>query len=182
MSMSPKDGDIIKEGIAALLDMLIGSTGDAEGSLTEGTVFAKENAILQKVAEFSQRTLGNMVLKQSESKTAAMSASSITKINFTFEKAVRIIALYISGVNVPQSVYIINGEDSFCVNGVSGAGYALLVRDNNEHSIRFRAEIGAGIVPLMDIWATQLDCHYAANEANAGKTVSLRMLYQEEGR
>ena len=44
--MPPKDWDNIRDGIAALLDRLIGSTGDTGGSQTAGTVMAKENAVL----------------------------------------------------------------------------------------------------------------------------------------
>ncbi len=49
--MPPKDWDNIKDGIAALLDRLIGSTGDTGGSQTAGTVFAKENAIMEKISD-----------------------------------------------------------------------------------------------------------------------------------
>lgn len=50
MSMAPKDGNIIKDGIAALLRGLVGSPGDTGGSQTSGTVMAKENELLKKVA------------------------------------------------------------------------------------------------------------------------------------
>ena len=51
MSMAPKDGDIIKDGIAALLGSLIGSAEDTGGSQTAGTVMAKENAIMDKISD-----------------------------------------------------------------------------------------------------------------------------------
>ena len=53
--MPPKDWDNIRDGIAALLDRLIGNTGDTGGSQTAGTVMAKENAILKKIEDLTER-------------------------------------------------------------------------------------------------------------------------------
>lgn len=51
MSMAPKDMDTIKDGIAALLEALVGTTADTGGSQTEGTVMGKENAIMDRIDE-----------------------------------------------------------------------------------------------------------------------------------
>lgn len=51
MSMAPKDGNIIKDSIAALLRGLVGSPGDTGGSTTAGTMMAKENAIMERIEE-----------------------------------------------------------------------------------------------------------------------------------
>ncbi len=55
MSMAPKDGNIIKDGIAALLKGLVGTPEDTGGSHTAGTVMAKENAILKKIGDLTER-------------------------------------------------------------------------------------------------------------------------------
>lgn len=125
MSMAPKDGDIIKDGIAELLGGLIGSTGDTGGTETDGTVMAKENAILGQVNSIKDdvQISNRKLIKQSEKKRfgPVSSTSGITVLEFDFPQPVQFIAICSklngeirAGNAVP--IYLINGEDSIKVN------------------------------------------------------------------
>lgn len=171
------------------MEMLgIGEPDDTGGSETAGSVMAKENAVLRKVTEFSQRTLGNMVLKQI-GKSSKMPSSGYMDITYEFERPVRIIGIVInpsdtnfSGTFVPT--YIINGEDSFsCSTYISNRGkLAVFSRNASGGGFQFYGDYQTTVnVMPVEIWATQVTLHIPVDDIfSAGSTTYSTIYYQEE--
>lgn len=166
----------------------IGSTRDTGGSQTAGTVMGKENAIMKMLEAHDSKIKGNMILKQTQTRTIQKSSGRLN-IDFDFSKPVRIVGAHIrvtkasssSSVTIPA--YIINGEDSFTTNFLipsSGSGgTGVFMRDNSGEVGFFVASDGAfKLIP--DIWATKLTFQIWSG-VTTGSNVYTYVIYQEEG-
>lgn len=192
MSMAPKDGNIIKDGIAALLRGLVGSPGDTGGSTTAGTVMAKENTIMEMLDEQDAKSIRNMVWKTTETKTETISSSKIGGITFSFEKPVKFRALYVSvtGTTTPSitaPIYFINGENSkmfsLSINFGSSTTACYLfgyrVGSTWTTGLTLQHTTQNSWLPVFDFWITKLTIQIPANSSNYGQIISCCVDYQE---
>lgn len=163
----------------------IGLTGDTGGSQTEGTVFGKENAILETLKEQNAKIFTSMVWKQTAKKAVTTATSGVKILSFSFESPVKFRAINIEGtIALGQfaSAYFINGESSFTALASiasSTARYMIAVDGGSRNRFLLKTSFGERENILQDIWITQIDIHFPAVAADKVSTYKGYVEYQE---
>lgn len=176
------------------MEMLgIGKPNDVGGTETEGTVMAKENAILEMLNGYDGKVKNNMILKQTPLKRFTMPSSGILDASVEFEKPVRIVGIYIYGAwksdnswAISYLCYVINGEDSYTAQVLptykDASIYTFVL---NGKSGRFALRNGfsaSDMVHIEDIWATKLCLNLSTSNMDIGNELRVYVVYQEEAR
>lgn len=169
----------------AELARLIGQEADTGGSQTAGTVFGKENAILETLKEQNAKIFTSMVWKQTAKKAVTTATSGVKILSFSFESPVKFRAINIEGtIALGQfaSVYFINEESSFTALASianSTARYMIAVDGGSLNRFLLKTSFGERENILQDIWITQIDIHFPAVAADKTATYRGYVEYQE---
>ncbi len=169
----------------AELAKLIGRAADTGGSQTAGTVFGKENAILETLKEQNAKIFTSMVWKQTAKKAVTTATSGVKILSFSFESPVKFRAINIEGtIDLGQfaSAYFINGESSFTALASiasSTARYMIAVDGGSRNRFLLKTSFGERENILQDIWITQIDIHFPAVAADKVSTYRANVEYQE---
>ena len=164
---------------------LIGTTTDIGGSQTAGTVYGKENAILETLKEQNAKIYTSMVWKQTAKKAVTTAMSGVKILSFSFESPVKFRAINIEGtIDLGQfaSAYFINGESSFTALASiasSTARYMIAVDGGSRNRFLLKTSFGERENILQDIWITQIDIHFPAVAADKVSTYNGYVEYQE---
>lgn len=150
-----------------------------------GTVFGKENAILETLKEQNAKIFTSMVWKQTAKKAVTTATSGVKILSFSFESPVKFRAINIEGtIDLGQfaSAYFINGESSFTALASianSTARYMIAVDGGSLNRFLLKTSFGERENILQDIWITQIDIHFPAVAADKVSTYRANVEYQE---
>ena len=195
------------QSIDLMTDMVqnFGKAGEVAAGIPAGTFWqmleavysvnkdALENASVSEVLNVTRRTLellkkkNNMVLKKSQTKSVVLSQTEKQIMSFSFEKPVRLLALYtglpdgIQGGSLSLNTYLINGENSISISAnITRSGSYGIFALSYTKGLYIENTTSEPVGIIQDIWITQLDFHFSQTTIDPGKRVIIYLLYQEE--